>query len=336
MRFTASALGLALIIASALPAWAQDKYGDAVLEKGTLTVVRGGQNLKFNKANESVPVFIDDLLRVGEDSRVSLKTREKSTINMGANAVFQVKPFQFQEKQGFARMLFGRFRSVVSGLSGGESVNAKTATAVIGVKGTENLASIRPRGDTMLIGVKDTTEVRGAARGGKRVADSGRMAGHPQAELVADRGEDPEFMLIPSSASDVRARRVQDGGNTVPVDPNMLTLVLGDNPPTPPAPVPPEVLQEFQGDNLNSPSPESGEAGNFPGQDGLVKAGITNQGDLDEGESGDVEGGGGGGAPQGGGGGGGQSGNPDVGTPDLSEGQQNLFRGNVTPSFKQK
>ena len=334
MRFTASALGIALIIATALPAWAQDKYGDALLEKGTLTVVRGGQNLKFSKANELVPVFVDDLLRVGEDARVSLKTREKSTINMGANAVFQVKPFQFQEKQGFARMLFGRFRSVVTGLSGGEAMNTKTATAVIGVKGTENLASIRPRGDTMLIGVKDRTSVQSAARASKRVVYFGRQRFEIEEDVApvraADRSEEADFILIPSTPdSGVQALRVQDGGDGVGVDPNTVTLVIGDNEPTPPAPVPPEVLQEFQGDDLDSPAPESEDAGTFPGQDGLVKAGITSQEELDEGETGDVEGGEVG-TPEGEE----ESVTPNVEIPDQSEGQQNLFRGNVIPSFR--
>ena len=336
MRFTASILGIALIIAIALPAWAQEKYGDAILEKGTLTVVRGGQNLKFSKAPESIPVFVDDLLRVGEDSSVSLKTREKSTINMGANAVFQVKPFQFQEKQGFARLLFGRFRSVVSGLTGGESMNTKTATAVIGVKGTENLAAIRPRGDTMLIGVKDRTSVQSAARASNRVVYFGRQRFEIEADVAPVRAgggsEEADFILIPSTPdSGVQARRVADGGDGVGVDPNTVTLVIGDNPPTPPAPVPPEVLQEFKGGNLNSPPAESDQASTFPGQDGLVKAGITSQESLDEGQSADIE--------AGGAGPGGDlkpAETPKVETPNLSEGQQNLFRGNVTPSFKRK
>ena len=317
MRFTTSALGIALIIAIALPAWAQDKYGDALLEKGTLTVVRGGQNLKFSKANELVPVFVDDLLRVGEDARVSLKTREKSTINMGANAVFQVKPFQFQEKQGFARLLFGRFRSVVSGLSGGESMNTKTATAVIGVK--------------------DRTSVQSAARASKRVVYFGRQRFEIEEDVApvraVNRNEQADFILIPSTPdAGVQARRVQDGGDGVGVDPNTVTLVIGDNEPTPPAPVPPEVVQEFQGDNLNAPAPESEEASSFPGQDGLVKAGITSQEDLDEGETGDVEPGDIGGIDTGEGTEQGET--PNVELPNLSESQQNLFRGNVIPSFR--
>jgi len=336
MRFTVAALGIALLIGFALPAWAQDKYGDALLEKGTLTIVRGGQNLKFAKANESIPVFVDDVLRVGADSRVSLKTREKSTINMGANAVFQVKPFQFQDKQGFARMLFGRFRSVVTGLTGGESVNSKTATAVIGVKGTENLTSIRPRGDTMLVGVQDTTTLQSAAKGGKKVALNGRTEGRGDfiAERVAYRGEEPLFILIPTAPdSGLSARRVQDGGGgDVPVDPNEVSLVIGDNDPTPPTDVPDEVLDDFSGDNLDSPNPGSPDAGSFPGQGGLVRTGITNQDDLDEGESEDVdvdtEGG------EGEGEGGRDRDRDDVETPDLDDSQQNLYRGKVIPSFR--
>jgi hypothetical protein len=335
MRVAASALGIALLIATALPVLAQDRYGDAVVEKGELTVVRGGQNLKFNKPNESVPVVVGDVLRVGADSRVVLKTREKSTISMGANAVFQVKPFQYQEKQGFARMLFGRFRSVVAGLTAGETVNAKTATAVIGVKGTENLASIRPRGDTMVIGVDDTTDVRGSA-GRRSVAaiPGGRPGAYmpPVAVPAADRGGEADFILIPSApASDFQARRVQTGGgNEVPVDPNEITLVIGDNPPTDPVPVPEEVLDAFSGDNLDSPESNTDDAGEFPGQKGLIDAGITSEDELNEGESGDVEEPPAGPEVEGEGEAGGE---PNVEAPDLSEGQQNLYRGNVTIEF---
>ncbi len=241
MKFMTSALVLTLVIGFAHLLRAQEEYGQATLERGTLTVLRQGDSLKFQTANEQVPVLVGDLLRVGADSRVTLRTREKSTIAMGANAVFQVKPFQQQEKQGFARLLFGRFRSLVEGLFGGETVNTKTATAVIGVKGTENLVSVTPRGNTMTIGVQDVTD------------------------LIGQTGEE------------------------VPIGPNTVSIVLGDRSATLAVVVPPAVLDQFAGDNLDSPNPTSPEARRFPGQNALVQAGIVSQDDLDEAQSEDVD-----------------------------------------------
>jgi hypothetical protein len=93
MKLLSSAFVVSLLALTASVVFAQDKYGDALLEQGELTVIRQGQNLKFNQPNQSVPVFVQDVLRVGEKGRVVLKTRDKATIQMGANAVFQVKPF---------------------------------------------------------------------------------------------------------------------------------------------------------------------------------------------------------------------------------------------------
>jgi hypothetical protein len=333
MKWFTSALAVALLALSASVVSAQDKYGDAVVQQGELTVIRQGQNLKFNQPNQSVPVFVDDVLRVGGNSSVVLKSRDKATISMGANAVFQVKPFEYQEKKGFARMLFGRFRSLVQGLGGNESMNAKTATAVIGVKGTENLTSVRPRGDTMLVGVESTTTIQNPIARKKR-ADYGefrRITRAPQGDFVlaSDRLETPDFILIPTTGEPLQVRTVQDGGNPeTPIGPNFLGLTLGDGDPIS-GPAPDEVLKDLGG-NLNSPPAGDPNAGTFPGQNSLVQNGLTSQEDLDEGESEDVEGDEGGEVE-------GPSGidqTPNVGEQNLDDPAQNLFRGDVEIFFQ--
>lgn len=333
MKYFASALVVALLALTASVVTAQDKYGDALLQKGELTVIRRGQNLKFNQANQSVPVFVDDVLRVGADSSVVLKSRDKATISMGANAVFQVKPFEYQEKKGFARMLFGRFRSVIQGLGGQESMNAKTATAVIGVKGTENLTSVRPRGDTMLVGVENTTTIQNPAAPKKRAAygEGNRITRAPRGDfiLAADRLETPDFILIPTTGEPLGVRRVQDGGGgETPIGPDFLGLTLGDGDPIS-GPAPDEVLDELS--DLNSPDPSDPNASNFPGQGGLIRTGLTTQEDLDEGEEEDVEGGEGGEGE----GEGDADQTPDIDEQNLDDPAQNLFRGDVRLQFQQ-
>lgn len=130
---------------------AATQYGEAVIERGSMTIIREGQTLKFSEANRPIPVNNQDLIRVRPNSLVQLKSRENATLTLGANAVFEVKPWQAHGRTGFLRALFGRFRSAVASLSGGEQFSVKTATATIGVKGTEYLAQVTNVGGTLLI-----------------------------------------------------------------------------------------------------------------------------------------------------------------------------------------
>lgn len=151
----------AVMLVSASLAFAQDKYGDAVLQEGAMTIVRDGDNLQFDTPEERVPIFLGDVVRMRAESRAVLESREKATLTLGSNAVFQVKPWERKEEQGFARMLYGRLRSAVSGLLGGESFNMQTPTAVIGVKGTEDDIAVSNTGDTLLLGREDQVEFTG-------------------------------------------------------------------------------------------------------------------------------------------------------------------------------
>jgi hypothetical protein len=142
--------------------WAAARYGDAVVEEGTMTIVREGQSLTFKASGQSVPVNERDLVRVRDASRVVLKTNDRASVTLGANAVFQVEPWQQQESKGVFRMLFGRFRATVTGLAGGERFNVKTATATIGVKGTEYATAVTTGGYTAVMGIESVTENSGS------------------------------------------------------------------------------------------------------------------------------------------------------------------------------
>lgn len=74
-----SALLAGAVMAAAMvngPAvWAAARYGDAVVEEGTMTIVREGQSLSFKASGQAVPVNERDLVRVRDASRVVLKQR---------------------------------------------------------------------------------------------------------------------------------------------------------------------------------------------------------------------------------------------------------------------
>jgi hypothetical protein len=207
---------------------------------------------------------------------------------------------------------------------------------VIGVKGTENLASIRPRGDTMLVGVENVTTIQNPiSRRGKALDNSYRISrtttqggqGFVHAVNRDDGAGNDEagIILIPTTGEPLQVRRVQDTGES-PVGPDKLGLTLGDNDPIT-GDVPQEVLDALQ--NLDSPPSGDPDAGEFPGQDGLVREGLTTQEDLDEGEQEEVEGGEGGGTE------GGEGETPVVEEPNLDDPAQNLFRGDVRLQFQQ-
>ena len=132
-------------------AMAATQYGNAVIEKGSMTVVREGRSLKFDQVDQEIPINEDDLLRVRPNSLVILNSREKAQITLGGNAIFHVKPWQSKGKTGFMRALFGKFRASVVNLLGGEQFNVRTATATIGVKGTEYQTQVTNRGTTLTI-----------------------------------------------------------------------------------------------------------------------------------------------------------------------------------------
>jgi 6-phosphofructokinase len=103
-----------------------------------MIVLRGGQNLKFSDSGRTYVIFNNDVLKVGGDSMVILKTVEDAIVRMGSNAIFQVRPWKQKKKHGFLRMLYGKaIFKVRKFFVKKKRFNFKTATAVAGVRGTE-------------------------------------------------------------------------------------------------------------------------------------------------------------------------------------------------------
>lgn len=169
------ALAILGILLSA-PAWAASKYGDANIEKGKITVLREGSRLTYKQGDSGVEINHLDVIRVGRDSNVVLSTVEKATITLGSNAVFQVKPWQRREEKGFFRMLFGRMRAKISGLGASERFNVHTATATIGVKGTEEIIFLNAQGDTTVGVTESDVALRGLGGGQLNILEGNASA----------------------------------------------------------------------------------------------------------------------------------------------------------------
>jgi len=159
-RRTALPAAAAFVLAQPC-AWAAVRFGTAVVEKGEMTIVRDGRMLAYPASPALVPVNEKDLVRVREASRVVLLTREKVTLTLGANAVFDCEPWETARQRGVFRMLFGRFRADAQALAG-INFTVKTATATVGVKGTAYSLAQTSSGNTAVLGIESTVTTAGA------------------------------------------------------------------------------------------------------------------------------------------------------------------------------
>lgn len=212
MRFLLFTL---LALSLSLPAWAQ-KYGDAEIKAGKVTVLRKGSREVHRGAGKRITINHEDVIRVGRRSSMVLETTEKATITLGSNAVFQVKPWEKREKRGLFRMLFGRMRAKIGKLTGTERFNVSTATATIGVKGTEETIFSNVQGDTTVGVTESTVEVQGL-RGISVAVNEGNLTG-----VV---GGEPPGAVVPLPLEVLAALANLD--STSPTSPDAVTVPLG-------------------------------------------------------------------------------------------------------------
>ena len=144
-RFFPALMAAVLFAATALGA---AKYGDATIESGKMTVLREGKRLVFRPADGGVQINEQDVIRVGKKSKVVLITPAPATLTLGSNSILHVKPWQKRRKRGFLRMLFGRVRASVTTVVGKERFSIRTATATIGVKGTDFTTAVTAQANT--------------------------------------------------------------------------------------------------------------------------------------------------------------------------------------------
>ncbi len=126
------------------------KYGSVTVNKGDLTILRDGKRLSFSAGEKSIKVMKKDVLRAGKNSLITLNTVQQTSVELGSHAIFQVRPFKIGNKTGYLRMLFGKARFQTTGFTKENSrrFRLRTATAVIGVKGTEWIQQTNSNGVT--------------------------------------------------------------------------------------------------------------------------------------------------------------------------------------------
>ncbi len=143
---------------------AAERYGHVVVKYGSLQLLRDGdfRNYYFAK-NKEIAVFNGDILRIGAKSLANLNSLEGAAITLGSHAVFQIKSWKHRKIRGWARMIFGRILIKVKKFKKRRYFNLKTATATIGVKGTEFYLSVAAQGNTALFTKEGGVEIQGSS-----------------------------------------------------------------------------------------------------------------------------------------------------------------------------
>ncbi|QSZ42753.1 hypothetical protein GJV85_11720 [Sulfurimonas aquatica] len=133
---------LALLLAVSL--WAQ--IGQVMAMKGKAYIDRAGAEIPVKNLME---VYKDDKLITKDKTRVQIKLNDDTILTIGQNAIFTFEKFYFDgtdKSEVTMNASRGFFRSVTGkiGKLSPERFKVKTASATIGIRGTDFSGDIRP------------------------------------------------------------------------------------------------------------------------------------------------------------------------------------------------
>ena len=128
---------LILLQLASMTAWAADPIGVLTVQEGVIKLTRSGQERFFRAQDGKVPVQEGDDLHSGSGARGSVRIeRENQTIAIYPGTMFQVKAYT--KDHSFFYMPFGKtLVKVLNKLRPEQRFEVRTATATIGIKGTE-------------------------------------------------------------------------------------------------------------------------------------------------------------------------------------------------------
>lgn len=130
---------IALSVATlSYPSFASDYIGKVVLAQGNPLVERQDLHLPLKRNDK---LFQKDRLITPVGSRLLIKLKDKTTISLAENTVFELSSYKFNKKKSEVsfKMLKGAFRTLtgVIGKQKDPTFEIHTPLATIGVRGTE-------------------------------------------------------------------------------------------------------------------------------------------------------------------------------------------------------
>lgn len=138
---TQGALAFMLLCATLVtPCRAGELAGMVKTAKGQVAIERNGQRMA---AAVGSPVEVGDKLRTGQTSSVGVTLRDNTLLSAGANALIVIDKFRYDNVSDAGEMTIGVRKGTLSVATGRiarktpESVDFRTPTSVLGVRGTE-------------------------------------------------------------------------------------------------------------------------------------------------------------------------------------------------------
>lgn len=155
---------LILILSAVFAGFAQNIIGSITWIDGTVDVYRDGEPLDWWDVDIGLEIEDYDLVETGPDSYVEVEVETPgnsgTVVKMSGNSAFY---FEKSAVSGGSRTTFqllaGSLSLKVAKLTGSNSIDVKTESAIMGVRGTEFEISIAPESSVLVICVEGKVEV---------------------------------------------------------------------------------------------------------------------------------------------------------------------------------
>lgn len=127
------------------PVLAQEQAGMIKKSSGQVSIERAGQKLA---ASVGTTVLVADKLRTGGDGAVGVTLRDNTLLSAGPNSLISIDRFAFDTTSQAGNISVGIRQGTLSVASGKiakqtpESVDFRTPTSVLGVRGTEFVIAV--------------------------------------------------------------------------------------------------------------------------------------------------------------------------------------------------
>ena len=135
-----SILVVAVLLANALPAFAQDAavVGRIKSAAGSVVIVRQNASIP---AQVGQPLLLSDSVRTGADGHVGITLKDETRLALGPNTDVRIDQFAYAPSQGNLRMVMKIARGLVAYVSGRiaklspDAVRLETPSAILGYEG---------------------------------------------------------------------------------------------------------------------------------------------------------------------------------------------------------
>jgi hypothetical protein len=139
---------LAILILSAVPAWATEQVGSVRVATGECLIVRENKTLA---AEQDQPVMLKDELKTGAGAQLSVLFKDETTLTLDESSHASIDTYVFDDSN--AELLFkftqGTFRAITGEIvkANPEGFNMKTPLATIGIRGSDVYSIVQPDGE---------------------------------------------------------------------------------------------------------------------------------------------------------------------------------------------